>query len=354
MRNTDPSHDSALNERAWNAASPADRSPERKTSDGAWARYWRTGALHSCVGSFEGNYGGSIGEFWRSRFQTLAPAARVLDVATGNGAVPRLLVASRDDVECDAVDAAIIAPTWWRDLSDSQRSRLRFHGSTAAERLPFPENHFDLVTSQYGLEYTDMSRSAIELRRVAKRSAELAIVAHHTQSRPVAMGRDELQHIGWLLGAGGLLETAGELLEPFQRARSAAGRRALARDAKAIAQREHFNALQRELTDRSVGATCPDVLHEARQALADVLAQASHEGAAAGGQSLGALRSSLQDNAIRLTDLVRCALDAAGVAVLLSDLGASAHSVVDTLRDSGHLMGWCIAARLEPAHPVPR
>lgn len=334
------------------AQAPAN-APQEARRD-AWGRYWRSGALHSCAGSFSGNYGGAIAEFWQSRFAAIPHSARVLDVATGNGALPCLLVRCLPDaaIECDAVDVAAIAPAWCQHLPTEQRMRLRFHADTRAERLPFAEDLFDLVVSQYGLEYTDVPRSCVELRRVAKPHAELALVAHHSLSHPVKLGREERQHIGWMLETGGLLGTARELLEPFERAQSYAGRQSLARDQKAITARDRFNALQLELTDRANASACPDVLHEVRQALAGVLERAAKQGALAAEASLDTLRADLQDSALRLADLLRCALDADGVAALLGCLGDPVCTSVTPLKESAHLMGWAIVARLEKAIPI--
>ena len=40
----------------------------------SWSRYWASGALHSCAGSFDGNYAGSLRAFWNEVFSSLPPA----------------------------------------------------------------------------------------------------------------------------------------------------------------------------------------------------------------------------------------------------------------------------------------
>ena len=45
-------------------------------------------------------------------------------------------------------------------MSDSARTRqARFMGGVAAEELPLPDASFEVVTSQYGLEYADLHRA---------------------------------------------------------------------------------------------------------------------------------------------------------------------------------------------------
>src|SRR5688572_29452405 len=117
----------------------------------AWSSYWAAGGLHSCVGSFAGNYAGAIGDFWRDRAAALPDGARILDLATGNGALPLLFRDRRGDaIEIDAVDLARIAPRWHRP---DESPRVRFHSGIAMERLPFADAGFDLVASQFGFEY---------------------------------------------------------------------------------------------------------------------------------------------------------------------------------------------------------
>ncbi len=308
-----------------------------------WARYWASGALHSCATSYGPDYGGAIAAFWRDVFGGLRPGQRVLDIATGNGALPRLLFACRPDVDCDAVDLSPVAPTWVAQLPPPVRQRLRFHGNTAAEALPFAAGHFDLIVSQYGFEYCRHDEAATQVRRVLAPGGRVAMVIHHAGSRPVELARDELAHLDWLQAPDGLVDAAASLLEPMARAATAAGREALAGDVRASAARERFNGLQRDLSQRLVGATCPDVLHEVRQALAQVLATAQRRGEPTARDELAQLRRHLDDSRVRLEELVACALDAGAVKALVERLTPPGASVsLAELREGPWLMGWTL------------
>lgn len=313
-------------------------------SRSAWASYWRSGALHSCATSFRGNYGGAIADFWRSVFDGLRPADRVLDLATGNGAIAQLLITHRPeaDIHCDAVDLAPVAPDWLQALPPAQRARVRFHGSTAAEQLPFEDQCFALVVSQYGLEYTALAQSVPELRRVMQPDARAALLVHHAEARPVALARDEVGHIDWLLAHDGLLDATGAMLPLLARAATAAGRASLAQDTAALEQRARFNQLQQDLQRRAEGAPCPDVLFEAREALAGLLDMAARQGAAAAQARLPVLRTHLVDSRVRLQDLLRCALDAPAVAALAAQLGGAQQAQVQALHEGPWLMGWTV------------
>lgn len=323
---------------------PPTTSADAAASRSAWASYWRSGALHSCATSFRGNYGGAIADFWRSSFDALQPGDRVLDLATGNGAIAQLLITHRPeaDICCDAIDLAPVAPAWLQELPPAQRARVRFHGGTAAEHLPFEDGRFALVVSQYGLEYTALEQSVPELRRVMQASARAALLVHHADARPVTLARDEVGHIGWLLEPHGLLDAAGAMLPLLARAATAAGRAALAQDTQALQHRQQFNALQQALQRRAEGAPCPDVLFEAREALAALLDMAARQGAAAAQARLPLLRTHLEDSRVRLQDLLRCALDAAAIAALAARLGSPQQAQVQPLHEGPWLMGWTV------------
>jgi SAM-dependent methyltransferase len=321
------------------APQPADLNRRREV----WGRYWASGALHSCATSYGADYGGAIAAFWRDVFGSLRPGQRVLDVATGNGALPRLLLACRPDVECDAVDLSPVAPTWVAQLPPATRQRLRFHGNTPAEELPFADGRFDLIVSQYGFEYCRRDDAAAQVRRVLRPAGRVAMVIHHVESRPVELARDELAHIAWLRDRDGLVDAATHLIEPMARAATAAGRDALAGDERANAARARFNRLQRDLSQRLVGATCPDVLQEVRQALAQVLATAQRRSEAAAREELEQVRRHLDDSRVRLEELVTCALDTAAVESLVERLAAPGARVgVAGLREGPWLMGWAL------------
>lgn len=327
---------------------PLQRPSQAEGSRLAWTRYWQAGALHSCATSFTGNYEGPIADFWRAVFARLAPGDRVLDVASGNGALARLLLDTRQEpsISCDSVDLAPVAPAWLGTLPSSQGARVRFFGSTRAEELPFADGTYALATSQFGLEYTELDRSVAELRRVLRRPAALAAVIHHVGSRPLQMAAEELRHVDWVLQPEGLLACAFEMLEPMARAATEAGRRSLASDANARHARDRFNACQRELSDRASRSACPDLLIELRGAIATVIEMAVARGEAEARAALEGVRQAVADDRARLHDMGRAAMDEAKLRALLHGLGPPASHRVAPLEHSGHLMGWAVQATL--------
>jgi SAM-dependent methyltransferase len=312
---------------------------------GLWSRYWATGMAHSCGTSYDSTYGGAIGDFWRDAFATLAADDRVLDIATGNGALPRLLLSLRPhaSVEIDAVDIAQVAPAWILQLDPAQRQRVRIHSGVSAESLPFADDRFALVVSQYGIEYADLSRAIPEALRVLTPGGRVRFLMHHALARPVVLAGHEIEHLDWLLQPGGLADLAAAMIEPMVRATTAEGRTSLAADAAANQLRQRFNEVQAALKARLQTAACPDVLHEVRDWIARMFAMAPTGGLAGCTQALDQIRDALVDSRQRLLDLRLHALDEAAVQQCCERLGQTGLRTSATpLSDQGHLLAWAV------------
>ncbi len=316
----------------------------------SWSAYWATGALHSCVGSFGGNYAGEVRGFWRALASALPVGARLLDVATGNGALPALFIEDVPEgrqLQVDAVDLADVQPAWLASAPAAARERTRFHPGVRAEALPFADASFDVAVSQFGLEYTDTASSVAELRRVVRPGGTVALVLHASESLIVRQAREELRHLAWMLDEAHLLDTGGRLCEALALAATPEGIRRLEADPAAAALRSHYNALMSQASDRAERSPCPDVIVDAQQAIARALMASRAAGSAAvGQQQLEAMLAQLRESQLRLRELVECALDRPAVEALLAPLGATIERWVELRFDNRELMAWGLVARL--------
>ena len=93
------------------ALSTDDRTAGVESRSAVWTRHWATGASHSCPGTYGELYGGAIATFWREVLSPLQRGQNVLDIATGNGALPRLLLGQHHEIEVDAIDIAAVEPS---------------------------------------------------------------------------------------------------------------------------------------------------------------------------------------------------------------------------------------------------
>ena len=114
------------------------------------------------------------------------PGARILDIAGGTGDISRLL----------AKDAGPTGEIWLTDINGSMlaigRDRLLDEGCVVAtaqcdaEKLPFPDDHFDLVTVAFGLRNMTHKEAALtEMRRVLKPGGRLFVLEFSKVAKPL-------------------------------------------------------------------------------------------------------------------------------------------------------------------------
>ena len=322
---------------------------ERNARRDAWSQYWKAGALHSLAGSFQGNYSGAIRAFWEQVFAPLNADARVLDIGTGNGALPALLCEVRGDTlpQVEAIDLAAPDPAWLDSAPPAWRARIRFHAGMAVEDTGFEEARFNLVVSQYGLEYSDLARALPEVARITAPGGRLALVLHHAGSRLAEVARAETRMIDWLRAPGGLMERAAALY-PYMELAARGERERLVNDPHAGHVRAGFNEAMQALGDVAGLERFPDALFDAREQIAARI-DAIMRGRIDAGQAAGAHQDhGLALEAARLRSLELCehALDGTAVERLLADLARAGFADADAaaLHHQEHLVGWSLRA----------
>ena len=317
----------------------------------AWGNYWQQGALHSLPTSYAGNYRGAVAAFWQFVASALQPDQRLLDIGTGNGSLPFLFntMMGADGPLIDAIDMADqLSPAWHQALPDEARGRIVFHEETQAEQLPFADQTFDLVCSQYGIEYADLPAALAEVARVLRPEGRLALVMHHTQSRLAQVAAEELKWSSWLSDEGDFLARARGIY-PWL-AFVAAGKQAeLTNNPEANIAREAFNQAQTGMTQAIESSPVPDLLHDARDMVV------SHIDAILSGRATAAdveqaslaWQEALRSGAFRQQELITHALDDASIQRLLDGLKAMGFRIeqADALMEEGDiLMGWSLVA----------
>lgn len=303
----------------------------------AWSQYWSAGGLHSCPGSFAGNYAGAIADFWQTALADLTPGMRVLDLATGNGALPQMLLQRYGDgVSVDAVDAAQLAPLWFSPL---RHPKIRFHSGVMIEALPFEDAGFDYVISQYGIEYATRPDACQQALRVLRPTGHLAFVLHHSDSVLARVAREEQEHFDWLLGGDGLLAAASGLSPWLSRVK---GGESLRDNAAAERSRHLFNEAQQQLAARATASFVPDLLLEARYQVQQVLRQARPQ------DLLLRYADALRAGQLRSAELLRFALSPAELDSWVAGLRVQRpHSRIEVneLRQAQGIMGWGLQLR---------
>ncbi|MGI9318479.1 MAG: hypothetical protein ACR2QW_14205 [bacterium] len=172
----------------------------------AWSLYWSQDRLHSCVASQNEEDQRLLDTEWARFASSLSGGARVLDLATGNGAVAKALLAARDDLRIDAVDRADIDPLNF--LSDKGAlHKVSFHPQTDILNLPFEGERFDAISSQFGIEYAGLSEAGPLVGQLLKRDGKLLFFIHHAESELILASRQKKIELEQLVGEEGLLST---------------------------------------------------------------------------------------------------------------------------------------------------
>lgn len=149
-----------------------------------WSRYWQAGQLTSLPQDFAVNYEGEIRDYWVSYFSELSNQSSVLDLCTGNGAVA-LLAQSYSDQQSKqfsvtGLDGASISLDTinqrYPNLSQ-QINAINFIDNQAIETMVLGVE-FDLITSQYGIEYCDWSVVAPKVAEHLKPAGQFVIITH--------------------------------------------------------------------------------------------------------------------------------------------------------------------------------
>lgn len=175
-----------------------------------WDMYWRgggDGAAYNCDGISHP----AVRAFWMDCFDGVRvdlAAPRIVDVASGNGAVAEYAQAAFEglpDLTCLDVSASAIAAL-----------RERFPAADAivadAAAIPLASAAFDVVTSQFGVEYAGLD-AIDEVARLAAVGGRLALLMHHRGGsiyRECSAGADAIERMresGFIPRAAAMFET---------------------------------------------------------------------------------------------------------------------------------------------------
>jgi ubiquinone/menaquinone biosynthesis C-methylase UbiE len=193
-----------------------------------WESYYRGGAIAACPTGPDGNYTLELREIWIEFFAALADRARLLDIGTGNGAIPLIARQTADSLkrsyEIHGADLARINPV--RDVAGGAQlfAGIAFHPGVAAEELPFEDASFAAVSGQYALEYTDVPRSLAEIMRVLAPGAAARFLMHHAGSIVIERARASLRHADVVLSDTKVYRKVRRFLEAEKRSPAGARR----------------------------------------------------------------------------------------------------------------------------------
>jgi ubiquinone/menaquinone biosynthesis C-methylase UbiE len=163
-----------------------------------WGDWWSKHSLTSFHGHFQNNYDGPLRQFWESHFENLPDGAAIVDLATGNGALALLAEEysrkHQKHFRVTGVDYAEIQPEALQE-HHPLLAEISFLGSTSMEATGLDTASQNLVISQFGFEYGNLSAASREVRRLLKPGGCFLAMIHHEDSVVLAQAREALAQI---------------------------------------------------------------------------------------------------------------------------------------------------------------
>jgi len=165
----------------------------------SWNNYWSNNPTGDCF-SLDGNSDLSfiLEKYWRDYFTVKSKGLKLLDLACGNGFVGKCAINSASSLLAIGVDSAT-AVGQLEFHNQSRRSSLRILAGLPIDQLQFSDNEFDLIVSQYGLEYSDYTKLLSKIVSQLKPNGELNLVLHSTQSVSYKRSEREFCLLNYLL-----------------------------------------------------------------------------------------------------------------------------------------------------------
>lgn len=161
--------------------------------ENAWNDYWQSGLSTSCVSNGEDGYPPALRKFWKNFFLILKDGDNIVDLCSGGGGVPKLIIDycidKKIQLDIAITDLAIIKNT----LETKEGINLSYHSECNCEDLTFKDEEFNIVTSSFGVEYSDLSKTIKQAIRTLKKGGYFATIMHCHDSEIVKNSNEQLK-----------------------------------------------------------------------------------------------------------------------------------------------------------------
>lgn len=312
----------------------------------AWDLFWSYDRLSSFgTGPGAANYGEPIAAGWRAFFAALPAGARVLDLATGNGAIAVMAVESGEKLKVTGADLAAVRPAAFVTHSKSALGQVLFLANTPAEQLPLEDASFDAVVSQYGIEYSDIEQSLPEATRVLAPGGRLRFAVHAADGSVASQTRRAIADADFLLDQ---LDLPGRAAACFQAILDVERGRAADPFAQTAAQARYaaFRDGLKAVADRTAAAADVAMLASVHRSLTELFQQRqAHDEAALKGE-VEALRTEVLAHRERERALLAAARTDEQMAALADQLAGLGLADIarSEQRNAGDLIGHVVEA----------
>lgn len=308
-----------------------------------WDNYWATNADGSFGQQTPEWYRNTLIPFWENIFKELPQQARILDIATGSGAVIRLAQRVSIDhqkhfdlVACDKAKK-ISNPA---NESRSPSSHIRFIPNMPVENIDFSQQPFDLITSQFGIEYCNTTQALSRVSRSLKTDGRFIMVAHRKESFIYQQSRREIDQYRMVLQQYPVFKRLEALIRDMGHLPDAAAVENLKSNPKASQSRESFNILVAKLLQKHDDAI---IIAELLNNLKPLFKQYITLPIPVKLEYIHALKRNLQHARQRLLDMLSAAMDEKAAQSFMLDAGKHGLKCFqfDTISGSQNsVLGW--------------
>jgi SAM-dependent methyltransferase len=277
---------------------------------------------------------------WEKFFSTFDAGSKLLDLATGAGHVVRLAIEAairlKRNYEVHGVDLADIA-SLQRAGVEGVAGAAQFHGKIDLNALPFENDVFDGVTSQFGIEYADRDVAIAEAVRVLRRGGRGIFLMHRAGGSVEKACADRLRAHRRVLPDDAIFRL-GETV--FVRLSETAP------PALVMADVARFRAAVTAIAARFAATGPESNMHAAIPFLVDLARTPHRYDPNDAVRRLKFVERDLQHWAQRQEAMIAAALDEAGIAAFanaLAKAGATPGTPATCRSPSGDLLAWQLA-----------
>lgn len=304
-----------------------------------WQTYYRSGAIATCPTTADGAYDQELKTVWSDFFGSLDDGARILDVGTGNGAVPMIAKESADlqgkQFDIHGTDLANIDPLRFVVRGATSLAGVVFHPGISTTDLPFESHSFDAVTGHYALEYMPLQASLAEISRVLKPGAAARFVLHHSESLIVKNAQSSLTQGRLVLEKINIFLLLRELINA-QRLRPGATQALLTKYSQGLEKIQ--KAAEKSPASSSILTGLLYALENLRQRSERMLARQCM-------REIDYMETELRDAMLRFKDLTTCALSESSLKNLLALADANQLRHLESgpmFHNATNLVGWSV------------
>lgn len=225
-----------------------------------WTNYWKSNATDSCRQGIKAK-DAQLDEFWAEGADKIKHGDTVLDLCTGKGDVIKQLITHLGSTSNGSKFIGVDISDLDEALADND-DRIELQYNISVTDLPFEDGTFDMVTSQFGIEYGLNERSIAEFCRVLKKDGVIRFALHHKESILINVAKEEIKHIQLLLSDSGYLKCISNLIPIFAKLKNPANAKKLSNDSDAILKRDAFNKESQKIIDCLKNTSVPELLED--------------------------------------------------------------------------------------------